>query len=262
MSSYQTNSSCRFSDHTDSPWCAAYQTALSSVSAFHRPPADHCAMPRPGPPPSCAIVGLRSDSCWRLPTMAAAWKLRSPLPTKNSYAAFSFAETVTGDSDEPTSTSPCSALAEHPAITIATAARRNGARRRKAVALMEPRYCDGRTVPALRRTRARSGRVAIPSRGDASESRGVAENGVDRARARSRGGGAFSRVSIECPGNAPMCAYVTEASRARIVSATAYRCRARAPLRAASTDDEGARARGTPRRPGRSRRSARPARGA
>src|SRR5262249_44226697 len=72
VSSYQMNSSCRFNDHTDSPRVPANHTALSREELSHLPPTDHCAMPRPGPPPYCTAFGLTPDSWSRFPTMPAA----------------------------------------------------------------------------------------------------------------------------------------------------------------------------------------------
>ena len=62
VSSYQMNESCRSSEYTDSPCCAAYQATLSFFEVFQRSPTDHCAMPRPGPPPDWAMVGDMPDS--------------------------------------------------------------------------------------------------------------------------------------------------------------------------------------------------------
>src|SRR5262249_57480629 len=62
VSSYQMNSSCRFSDHTDWPLVPANQTALSREEVSHLPPTDHCAIPRPGRPPYCTELGLTPDS--------------------------------------------------------------------------------------------------------------------------------------------------------------------------------------------------------
>src|SRR3954466_1579100 len=89
VSSYQMNSSCRLNEVADCPLVPAYHCTLSFDDVSQRPPADHWAMPRPGPPPYCTEVGLTPDSLSRLPTMPAAWKLVSPLATKKSKAALS-----------------------------------------------------------------------------------------------------------------------------------------------------------------------------
>ena len=51
VSSYQMKSSWRSSVQRPSPFVDAYQVALSLEPVSHRPPTDHCAIPRPGPPP-------------------------------------------------------------------------------------------------------------------------------------------------------------------------------------------------------------------
>jgi hypothetical protein len=61
VSSYQMKSSWSCSDQTLCPWVPAYQVALSLASVSHRPPTDHCALPRPGPP-LCTAVGSTPDS--------------------------------------------------------------------------------------------------------------------------------------------------------------------------------------------------------
>jgi hypothetical protein len=72
VSSYQMKSSWRPSDWTDCPCLPANQTALSPPSVSQRPPTDHCAIPRPGPP-YWTEVGVTLDSWIRFPTMPAAW---------------------------------------------------------------------------------------------------------------------------------------------------------------------------------------------
>ena len=79
----------------EAPCCAAYQATLSSFDVSQRSPTDHCAMPRPGPPPYCAMVGDMPDSWSRLPRMPAACTSVRPLPTKNSKATLSLAVSET-----------------------------------------------------------------------------------------------------------------------------------------------------------------------
>src|SRR5215813_665539 len=75
----------------------ANQVTLSSRLVSQRPPTDHCAMPRPGPPPICAMVGLMPDSCIRLPITPAAWTLVSPLLTKKLNAVCSLLDSAASD---------------------------------------------------------------------------------------------------------------------------------------------------------------------
>src|SRR5215475_7609836 len=81
----------------DSLCWLANQVTLSLWLVSQRPPTDHCAMPRPGPPPICAMVGLMPDSCIRLPTTPAAWTLVSPLLTKKLNAFCSLLDSAASD---------------------------------------------------------------------------------------------------------------------------------------------------------------------
>src|SRR5439155_11666871 len=89
VSSYQMKLSCVFSAERDSLCWLANHVTLSLWLVSQRPPTDHCAMPRPGPPPICAMVGLMPDSCIRLPITPAAWTLVKPLLTKKLNAVCS-----------------------------------------------------------------------------------------------------------------------------------------------------------------------------
>src|SRR5690242_21869619 len=98
------NSSCRLSEPDDWPLVLAYHSTLSFDDVSQRPPTDHCAMPRPGPPPYCTAVGFTPDSCIRLPMMPADCTLVSPLATKKLNALCSEFESAA--SDIPSSSPP------------------------------------------------------------------------------------------------------------------------------------------------------------
>src|SRR5213078_4011760 len=89
--------SCVCSAPRDSLCWLAYQVTLSLRLVSQRPPTDHCAMPRPGPPPNCTAFGLMLDSCIRLPITPAAWTLVSPLATKKLNAVCSELESAASD---------------------------------------------------------------------------------------------------------------------------------------------------------------------
>src|SRR5262249_19654635 len=119
VSSYQMNSSCRFNDHADCPLILANHRTLSLELLSHLPPTDHCAIPRPGPPPYCTAFGFTPDSWSRLPTIPAAWKFVRPLLTKKLYAGWSLAKAVRSASV--LSPSPSGRSPPHPIDVMATA---------------------------------------------------------------------------------------------------------------------------------------------
>src|SRR2546423_5152207 len=119
VSSYQMKSSCAVRLQRLRPCALAYHATLSLWLVSQRPPTDHCAMPRPGPPPYCAIVGLTPDSCTRLPMMPADCTLVSPLATKKLNAVCSFEESASSDKpvSSPPSTEPAQPGASNTDIT-------------------------------------------------------------------------------------------------------------------------------------------------
>src|SRR5215468_7853631 len=86
-----------FSAVRDSLCWLANHVTLSLWLVSQRPPTDHCAMPRPGPPPICAMVGLMPDSCIRLPITPAVWTLERPLLMKKLNAVCSLLDSAASD---------------------------------------------------------------------------------------------------------------------------------------------------------------------
>src|ERR1041384_1182610 len=89
--------SCVLSAQRDSLWFAANAVTLSLWLVSQRPPTDHCAMPRPGPPPNWMALGLTLDSCIRLPMTPAACTLVRPFATKKLNAVCSELDSAASD---------------------------------------------------------------------------------------------------------------------------------------------------------------------
>src|SRR5262245_17096283 len=120
--------SCVLSAQRDSLCLAANAATLSLWLVSHRPPTDHCAMPRPGPPGWIAL-GLTLDSCIRLPMTPAACTLVRPLPTKKLNAVCSELDSASSDVLVSSVSSPVSSSVAH-AVTVIDARTHNDTQRR------------------------------------------------------------------------------------------------------------------------------------